>query len=310
MTVRPFRFGISVWGAESRDDWRRKAQRAEAAGFDTLLIADHLVDGMFSSLAALVAAAEATNHIRVGTLVMNNDFRHPVVLARDAAVVDLLTDGRLELGLGAGHMKHEYDGAGLTFDPPQLRVARMAEAATIIRGLLAGDEVTFHGEHYRVGAQRCYPVPPQPVPLLIGGNGRGVLRTAARLADIVGFTGFSQVEGERNVNPNHFTDARLGEQIEWVRRAAADRFDGLELSTLVQGVTITSDRRATAAELQPLLPALSIDDILSSPYGLIGTPEQIADQLLDRRERLGISYITVFEKDLDAMADVIERVRD
>src|SRR5436190_9657179 len=123
VTERPFRFGISVWGAASRDDWRTKARRAESAGFDTLLIADHLIDGMFSSLSALVAAAEATERIRVGTLVMNNDFRHPVVLARDAAVVDLLTDGRLELGLGAGHMKHEYDRAGLQFDPPKVRVA-------------------------------------------------------------------------------------------------------------------------------------------------------------------------------------------
>ena len=309
MSDRPFRFGLSVWGAASRDEWRNKARQAEAAGFDTLLIADHLVDGMFSSLAALVAAAEATERIRVGTLVLNNDFRHPVFVARDAAAVDLLTDGRLELGIGAGHMKHEYDGAGLTFDPARVRVARMAEAATIIRGLLAGEEVTFHGEHYRVDAQRCYPLPAQPVPLLIGGNGRSVLQTAARLADIVGFTGFSQVEGERNVNPNHFTDARLREQIDWVRTAAPDRFDALELSTLVQGVTITDDRRATAADLQPLLPALSVDDILSSPYGLIGTPGQIAEQIADRRERLGISYLTVFEKDLDAMAMVIERLR-
>jgi probable F420-dependent oxidoreductase len=309
VTERPFRFGISVWGAASRDDWRTKARRAESAGFDTLLIADHLIDGMFSSLSALVAAAEATERIRVGTLVMNNDFRHPVVLARDAAVVDLLTDGRLELGLGAGHMKHEYDGAGLQFDPPKVRVARMAEAATIIRGLLGGEEVTFHGEHYRVDAQRCYPVPAERVPLLIGGNGRGVLRTAARLADIVGFTGFSQVEGQPAVNPTHFTDDGLAAQIEWVKDAAPDRFDQLELSTLVQGVTLSDDRRATATEVQALLPAVSVDDILSSPYGLIGTPVQIAEQIRERRERLGISYLTVFEKDLDAMAEVIALVR-
>lgn len=310
MSDRPFRFGLSVWGAMSRAEWREKARRAEATGFDTLLIADHLADGMFSSLGALVAAAEATERIRVGTLVLNNDFRHPVLLARDAAVVDLLTDGRLELGLGAGHMKHEYDGTGITFDTPQVRVARMTEAATIIRGLLAGEEVTFEGDHYRVHAQRGYPVPARPVPLLIGGNGRAVLRAAARLADIVGFTGFSQVEGERNVNPNRFTDERLREQIGWVRVEAPQRFDQLELSTLVQGVTITSDRRATARELQPLLPALTVDDILSSPYGLMGTPAQIADQLRDRRDRLGISYLTVFEKDLDAMADVIALVKN
>src|SRR5437762_13440142 len=115
MTTRPFRFGVSIWGATTRDEWRTKARRAEAAGFDTLLIADHLVDGMFSSLAALVAAAEATERLRVGTLVLNNDFRHPVVVAPEAAAVAVLTDGRFELGLCAGHMKREYHQAGLAF---------------------------------------------------------------------------------------------------------------------------------------------------------------------------------------------------
>jgi probable F420-dependent oxidoreductase len=275
-----------------------------------MLVADHLVDGMFPPLTALVVAAEATGHLRVGTLVVNNDFRHPVLLARDAATVALLTEGRLELGLGAGHMKHEYDEAGLGFDPPSVRVARMAEAAAIIRRLLAGEEVTFDGRHYQLRAHRCFPKPlQQPVPMLIGGNGRRVLETAGRLADIVSFTGFSQVEGERAVNPTHFTDAGLAEQVTWVLSAAGTRFDQLELSTLVQGVTVTGDRRATAAELQPLLPGLDVDDILSSPYGLIGTPEQMAEQLRERRDRLGISYITVFEKDFDAMAEVIELIR-
>ena len=309
VTNRPFRFGVLIWGADSADEWRAKARRAEAAGFDTLLIADHLVDGMYSSLSALVVAAEATERLRVGTLVLNNDFRHPVLLAREAAVVDLMTGGRLELGLGAGHMKHEYDQAGIAFDPAGVRVSRMTEAAEIIRRLLAGEELTFAGAHYRVDAHRCYPIPARPVPLLIGGNGRRVLRCAARLADIVSFTGFSQVEGAQAVNPTHFTDDGLAAQLEWVRDAAGERFDQLELSTLVQGVTITDDRRATAADLQPLLPALSVDDILRSPYGLIGTPAQIADQVRERRDRLGVTYLTVFEKDLEAAAQIIELLR-
>jgi len=129
------------------------------------------------------------------------------------------------------------------------------------------------------------------------------------LADIVSFTGFSQVEGERSVNPTHFTDDGLRAQIAWVNSAAAERFDQLELSTLVQGVTITTDRYAAAREVQPLLPALMVDDVLSSPYSLIGTAEQIADQLRERRDRLGISYITVFEKDLEPMARVIELLK-
>jgi probable F420-dependent oxidoreductase len=310
MMTRPFRFGVSMWSAATRDEWRQKAQRAEAAGFDTMLVADHLADGMFPPLTALASAADATDRIRLGTLVVNNDFHHPVVLAREAATVDLLTGGRLELGLGAGHMKHEYDEAGLQFDPPTVRVARMAESAVIIRRLLDGDEVTFEGDHYRVQGHRCFPRPAQQhVPLVIGGNGRRVLATAGQIADIVSFTGFSQVEGERSVNPTHFTDTGLTEQVGWVLRAAGDRFDQLELSTLVQGVVITDDRRAVAADLLPLVPGLRVDDILSSPYSLIGSVEQIAAQLRDRRDRLGISYITVFEKDLDTMTEIIQELR-
>jgi probable F420-dependent oxidoreductase len=264
---------------------------------------------MLPPFAAMTVAAEATEHLRVGTLVLNNDFRHPVVVAREAAAVDLLTEGRLELGIGAGHMKHEYDAVGIAFDRPGVRVARMAEAAEIVRRLLDGETVTFDGSHYRVTEHRCYPLPHGHVPLLIGGNGRIVLSTAARLADIVGFTGFSQIEGERSVNPTHFTDAGLAEQIEWVRAAAPARFEQLELSTLVQGITITNDRRASARELQPLLPTLSVYDILTSPYGLFGTEDEIAEQVRERRDRLGVSYLTVFEKDLDAASRIINRLR-
>jgi probable F420-dependent oxidoreductase len=207
-------------------------------------------------------------------------------------------------------MQHEYDGIGLRFDPPATRVARLAEAAEIISRLLAGDEVTFRGDHYAIDRQRLFPAPvQQPVPLLIGGNGRRVLQTAARWAGIVGFTGFSQREGGSGVNPTHYTDAGLAEQVGWVRAAAGDRLADLELSTLVQGVTLTGDRRATAEELRPLLPDLGVDDVLSSPFGWIGTPAQIAEQLAERRRRLGISYLTVFEKDLDAAAAVIEVLR-
>jgi probable F420-dependent oxidoreductase len=307
---RPFRFGVSIGGASSRAEWRSKAQAAEFMGFDTLLLADHLVDGMLTPLTPLVAAAEATERLRVGTLVLNNDFRHPVVLAREAATVDLFTEGRLELGLGAGHMKHEYQEAGITFDPPALRVARMAEAADIIRRLWRGEEVTFSGEHYRIDGHQCFPVPPQqPIPLLIGGNGRRLLAAAAGLADIVGFAGFSQVEGERGVNPTYFTADGLAAQVQWVTAAAGDRFDTIELSTLVQGVTLTGDRGGAAEKIRAQLPSLSSEDILSSPYLLIGTADQIAAQLQEQRDRVGISYITVFEKDLEATARVIELLR-
>jgi probable F420-dependent oxidoreductase len=308
--MRPFRFGVSVRGADSAGQWRAKAKRAEAAGFDIMLAADHLVDGMFPPLAALTIAAEATERIRVGTLVVNNDFRHPVLLAREAATVDLLTGGRLELGLGAGHMQLEYEQVGIVFDRPAVRVARLAEAAQIVHRLLAGEEVDFEGRHYRVSGHRCWPRPVQrPVPLLIGGNGRRVLTTAARLAEIVGFTGFSQVEGEQAVNPTHFTDAGLTRQVGWVRDAAGDRFDELELSTLVQSVTITADRSAALERVRHLVPSMTAADLATSPYALVGSVDEIADRLRDRRERLGITYVTVFERDLEPMQEVIARLR-
>src|SRR5438445_5705797 len=180
--MKPFRFGVIVRSAGSRAEWVDQARKLEDLGYSSLTVPDHLAE-TFAPMPALVSAAAATKTIRAGTTVLNNDFRHPVLVAREAATVDLLTDGRLELGLGAGHMKHEYDQAGLTFDPPAVRVARMTESAEIIRRLLSGEEVTFHGQHYHVEQHRSYPVPAHRVPLLIGGNGRGVLRCAARLAD-------------------------------------------------------------------------------------------------------------------------------
>jgi probable F420-dependent oxidoreductase len=287
--VRPFRFGVSIPSAGSRREWQEKARRAEASGFDVLLVADHL-DALFPPLAALVSAADATERLRVGTFVVNNDFRHPVLLARDAATVDLLTDGRFELGLGAGHMKHEYDEAGLHFDPPAVRVARLGESVRIVKQLLSGEETTYVGEHYTVRAHRSFPTPAQPrVPILVGGNGRRLLQLAAREADIVGFTGFSQVEGTRDVSLSHFTAAGAARRVAWVRECAGLRFDQLELNALIQRVGVDDDR--------------------GSPFVLAGSPAAMADALRERREQLGLSYFVVFEPAMDTFAPVIARLR-
>src|SRR5262249_3947045 len=157
-------------------------------------------------LTPLVLAAEVTDRLRVGTLVINNDFRHPLLVAREAATIDLLTDGRLELGIGAGHMKFEYDESSYAFDPAPVRIARLGEAVEMIRALWPGYPVNYLGDSYRITNHHCYPLPlQQPLPILMGGNGRRMLATAARLADIVGFTGFSQVAGEHRVNASHYT---------------------------------------------------------------------------------------------------------
>src|ERR1700738_1909427 len=190
LNIKPFRFGVNVRSAESRAEWRAKARKIEALGYQILNLPDHLTD-LVSPLPALVSAAEATTTIRVGTNVLNNDLRHPVLVAREAATVDLLTDGRFQLGLGAGSMQSEYDEVGLAFEAGATRVERLAEAVTIIKGLMKGEEVTFAGRHYRMTGHTISPLPvqkPHP-PILIGGNGPRLLTLAAREADIVGFSG-------------------------------------------------------------------------------------------------------------------------
>jgi len=285
------------------------AARVESAGFHTLLAPDHAVGDMPAPMTTLVLAAEATSRLRVGTLVLNNDFRHPALVAREAATIDRLTDGRYELGLGAGNLQHEYDEIGLPFDPPAVRAARLEESARVVRALLAGQTLDFDGAYYRVAGHRCADRPVQDhVPLLIGGNGRQVLAVAARTADIIGFTGFSHRGGGRSAQLSRFTDAGLRDQIEWVRSAEPSRFDALELSTLVQRVVITGNVRGAVADLQAEAPGLTAEDIVSSPYLLVGSAAHIVDQLRDRRERLGVSYITVFEPDFEAMTSIIERL--
>src|SRR5260370_20717342 len=194
--MKPFRFGVNVRSSGSGRDWVDKARKIEGLGFDVLTVPDHLTD-LFAPMPAVLSAAEATNHLRVGTNVLNNDLRHPVLVAREAATVDLLTDGRLQLGLGAGSLKSEYDQAGLGFDRGGTRVERLAEAVTIIKGLLKGEEVTAAGRHYRVTGHTIAPLPiqrPHP-PILIGGNGPRLLTLAAREADIVGFSGINFRQG-------------------------------------------------------------------------------------------------------------------
>jgi len=158
--MKPFRFGVNVWSAGSRAEWADKARKAEELGYSVFTVPDHLA-GIFAPMPALMSAAAATKRLRVGTNVLNNDFRHPVLVAREAATADLLTDGRLQVGLGAGHMKSEYDEAGLRFDAGGARVERLAEAVSIVKRLLNGEEVTFAGRHYRVNGHRIHPLPVQ-----------------------------------------------------------------------------------------------------------------------------------------------------
>ncbi len=309
--MKPFRFGVSIRHAHSRAELTEKARKVEALGYSSLIVPDHLTD-LIAPMPALICAAEATSTLRVGTFVLNNDLRHPVLLAREAAAVDLLTDGRLELGLGAGSIKSEYDEVGLAFDPGTTRVERLAEAVTIIKGLLGGDRVTFAGRHYRVNGHAIGPLPAQKPcpPILIGGNGRRLLALAAREANIVGFSGLTFKKG--GAEPPDLSGWRVSgidERVRLVREAAGDaKFARLELNALIQRVVVTDDRREAVEEMARSWPQLTPDEILKSPYALIGTVDQMVEDLEAYRARWGISYYVVHEPYMDAFASVVARL--
>jgi len=306
--VKPFRFGVNVRTAGSGADWADKARKVEALGYSVLCVPDHLAE-LLAPLPALAAAAAATKHLRVGTAVLNNDFRHPVVLAREAATLDVLSDGRLELGLGAGHMQSEYEQVGLAFDPGATRVERLEEAVVIVKRLLEGEPVTFGGRHYRVTGHTIHPRPiqrPRP-PVFIGGNAPRLLTVAAREADIVGLTGITFRRGGKEPDVSDFRASVVDERVRLVRETAGDR--SLELNALVQRVIVTDDRRKAAEELAVGRWAqLTPEEILESPYVLVGTEDRIVEDLQARRERWGISYVTTHELFMDAFAPIVARL--
>jgi probable F420-dependent oxidoreductase len=309
--MKPFRFGVNAWSAGSRAEWVEKARKIERLGYDTLTVPDHLTD-LLAPMPALISAAEATTTLRVGTNVLNNDLRHPVLVAREAAAVDLLTDGRLQLGLGAGSIRSEYEQAGVVFDRGGIRVERLAEAVTIIKSLLKGEQVTFAGRHYRVTGHTIAPPPvqkPHP-PILIGGNGPRLLTLAAREADIVGLSGITfQDGGSMPSDLSGWKVCGIDERVRLVREAAGvERYKRLELNALVQRVVVTEDRRNMAEELTRRWPQLTPDDVLQSPYVLIGTVDQMVDDLQARRERWGISYYVILEPYLEVFAPVVARL--
>ena len=308
--MNPFRFGVSVWHAPSRAEWIAKARKIEELGYSSLMVPDHLNERV-APMPALLTAAEATKRILVGTYVLNNDLRHPVLVAREAAAVDLLTGGRLELGLGAGWNKAEYDQAGLAFDRGAIRVERLAEAVVIIRRLLAGEEVTFAGRHYKVSGHAIGPLPvqrPHP-PILVAGNGPRMLTLAAQQADIVGLSGMTLRRGGTEFDLSGFNVSAVDACIALIRAAAGEeRFARLELNALVQRVVVSDDRRAAVEDLTRSWPQLGAVDILASPYVLVGTVDQIVEDLCARRTRWGISYYVVHEPYMDAFAPVVARL--
>ena len=304
-----FRFGVQAHHAASGKHWRESAQLVESLGYETLYLPDHFSDQP-GPIAALMAAAAATTTLRVGSLVFDNDYRHPVVLAKEAATIDLLSDGRFDLGLGAGWMQSDYGRSGIPLDSAGTRIERMQEGLAVIKGLFAGGPFSFSGKHYQVAELEGTPLPvqkPHP-PILLGGGGRRMLRLAAREADIVNVN-FDLREGR--VNPmlvKTGTARATDEKLSWVREAAGDRMDRIELSVTIFLANVTDDRDSIASAIASGL-GLEPRDILETPHFLIGTVDEIVQDLLARRERYGITYVIINSDGAEAFAPIVQRLR-
>ncbi|HEX8968441.1 MAG TPA: TIGR03621 family F420-dependent LLM class oxidoreductase [Chloroflexota bacterium] len=300
MHTRPFRFGVSG-GPQTLSELRHFARRIEDLGFATWLIADHFGPQM-APAPAMVFVATATSRLRVGTFVYDNDFRHPALLAKEVATVDALTGGRFEFGLGAGWNPLDYERTGIAFDPPRARVDRFAQTVDIVRAYLSQDEVTFTGADFRIQRLPSGPKPVQPrIPLMIGASGRRMLRLAAQHADIVSL----QTVGGIDAHADHV--AGVERKLADLRAFAGARFDAIELNISLDVVERTDDVDS-AADRFAAKRNTTRDGALRSPWALFGTPEAMAEQLVERRERFGISYPVIMARDLEAFAPVVSRL--
>ena len=309
---RPFRFLAAVQGVYGGTELASIARRSEAMGYHALVVPDHLIDQL-SPTPTLATIAAATTTMRIGGFVLNNDLHHPAVLAQDLASLDHLSDGRLDIAIGGGWNKPEYDAIGLSFDPTPVRQARLEEAVTVLKGCFSAEPFSFAGEHYTITDHVGLPAPiqrPHP-PFFIGGGGRRTLSLAGREADIVGLAP-RILKGQRS-DPRSLTAAATAEKIDWVREAAGDRFDGLEFNIYPSGwpVTVTNDPRSVAREVIDHHRGrtgieLTEDEVLDSPHLFIGSIDGLVEKFVALRERFAISSILL--GDIGELEPALERL--
>jgi probable F420-dependent oxidoreductase len=301
--MHPFRFGIMSSWAESGEDWVAFARRVEELGYSTLLVTDHL-GRQLAPLPALTAAAMATTRLRVGSYVLANDFRHPLMLAREAATLDLLSGGRFELGVGAGWKVEDYRKLGLPYELPPARVDRLAEALPLIGRLLAGETVDHEGPHYRLGGAVVFPRPvqqPRP-PILVGAGGPRMLRLAAREADIVAMQPQFDPRGRPMIR--QATEKETARKVATLREAAGPRFEVLELNVIVADAGLVGHGRPAGESLLTAGKSIATG-LVGTPYVLYGTLGGLRDRLQRRRDRLGISYYALPRHAMEAMAPLV-----
>jgi probable F420-dependent oxidoreductase len=302
--MHPFRFAVHAANARSGEAWLTFARRAEALGYDTLLVPDHL-GHQLSPISALAAAAAVTTRLRIGPYVFANDFRHPLVMAREAATLDVLSGGRLELGLGAGWRTSDYRQLGLAYEAPGRRIDRLVEALPLVKRLLEGETVTHVGAHYRLGGAVLHPRPvqrPRP-PLHIGAGGPRMLRLAAREAEIVGLIPQFTSGGRPQIRDA--TEEALARKVELVRTTAGDRFWTLELSIYCADAGMVGSGHGLAGSLAAAAKGVVVATV-GSPYLLYGTLGQLRERLERRRDRLGISHYAIPGHAMEEMAPLVE----
>ncbi len=315
MMQRPFRFGVHTSNATDGAAWIAAARRIEDLGFSTLFLRDHF-DDQLAPIAAMTAAACTTTDLRVGCLVFDNDYRHPLVLAKEMATLDVLSAGRVEIGVGAGWMGSDYEQAGMPYDRPGVRVDRMIEGVRIIKALHGDGPVDFDGEHYTIAGHDALPKPvqrPHP-PIMIGAGGKRLLTFAAQEADIIGLNPRNLGNDAWEVtNVGDATDEATDRKVAWIRDAAGPRFGDIELSIVVPFIIETDDRDGMAAGIASgLPPADGVEAtparVLDSPYVLLGTLDEMAATIEARRERWGISYYVFNDDSIDVAGPLVERL--
>lgn len=283
--------------------WRERARQAEGMGYSAIYLTDHF-HAQFGPLVAATVAAEATTNLHVGTLVLNNGLRNPVVLAKEVATLGLAAEGRVELGLGAGWLPSDFAEAGMAYERPAARVGRLSESLTVLRSLLADGEASFTGKYYQVCGARCDPRPVSPPRLLVGGGSRGVLTVAATQADIVNVSLASAEKDEdlaARATVEHFDRC-----VNWVRAAAGDRFDSLELQLTASALNLVGSRRAALRVVTML--GFPGEAALEVPSVLVGTEDELCERLVERRHRWGFSNIVVPGELMETFAPVVARL--
>ena len=302
---RPFRFGIQASKANTRDLWVDLARRSEGNGYSCLTMPDHF-DDQLAPVPALMTAANVTTTLRVGALVWDNDYKHPAVLAKELATMDVLSDGRLELGIGAGWMISDYEQMGIPYDSAKVRIDRFVEGLKVIKGAMAEGPFSFSGDHYTITNYNGTPKPVQAPcpPILIGGGGKRVLSIAAREADIVGInaTMSAGVVGQHTFST--MTAEVVDEKVAIVREAAGARFNDIELNVRAFLVNITDDAKQAASGIASML-GVEQQMVEESPFALVGPTSKLIEDLLERRERWGFSYVIVGADDVDLFAPVV-----